>query len=59
MFMILLLSTFAAAVVHGLKTGPRTAERFSELMLVYLLVVYHGFIMLAIGLSASKKVAGH
>ncbi len=50
MFMILLLLTLAAAVIHGLKTGPRTAERFSELMLVYLLVVYHGFIMLAVGL---------
>ena len=48
--MILLLLTLAAAVLHGLQTGPKTAERFSELMLVYLLVVYHGFIMLAVGL---------
>ena len=50
MFMILLLMTLGAAVLHGLKTGPKTAERFSELMLVYLLVVYHGFIMLVVGL---------
>ena len=50
MFLILLLAILAVAVLHGMKTGPRTAERFSELMLVYLLVVYHGFVMLAVGL---------
>ncbi len=60
MFMVLLLLTIVAAVFHGLKTGPRNAERFSELTLVYLLFVYHGFVMLAVGLYiliASEQAA--
>lgn len=50
MFLIILLVILAAAVLHGLKTGPRSVERFSELMLVYLLVVYHGFVMLVVSI---------
>ena len=36
----------AAGWIHALKTGPRTKQRFAELLLVYPLVGYFGILML-------------
>ncbi len=38
MFLLLFIGFLAAGSIHALKTGPRTKQRFAELMLVYSLV---------------------
>jgi len=63
MFLLLFVGFLAAGWIHARKTGPRTRQRFAELLLVYPLVGYFGLLMLGVavyGLAAPERfVASH
>lgn len=49
MFVILLLMLIAAGTLHARLTGPRTARRTAECILVYVLAGYCGFAQVIVG----------
>ncbi len=51
MFMYLLIACVLAALFHGLRQPERSRERLGELLLLYVLVGYCGFPMLAVSVG--------
>ncbi len=50
MFLLLFIGFLAAGCLHALKTGPRSRQRFVELMLVYASVGYFGVLMCVVAI---------
>lgn len=48
MFLLLFIGFLATGGIHAFMTGPRTRQRFAEMMLVYSLVGYFGILMLSV-----------